>query len=43
MDGKVKIHGTEASLSTMRRVKQMECGSDEEDTTFLIIGGGKGL
>ena len=41
MDGNVKIHGTEASLSTMRRVKPMDCGSAEDDSTFLIIGGGQ--
>ncbi|KAK2185912.1 hypothetical protein NP493_217g03019 [Ridgeia piscesae] len=39
VEGSVKIHGTEA-LSSNRRVKQMECGSPEDDRTFLLVGGG---
>ncbi len=40
-DGKVKVKASKTALKTQKRIREMTCGSPEEEKTYLIVGGGK--
>ena len=42
-DGCVKIKTTKQDLEVKKRIKKMACCSPDDDTVYLIIGGGKSL